>query len=187
MTYGSIHTILWGIGIAYWIIKAGGNKKTIRRVPPGPRLVALSLLVLAWYILLRSNREWTTRALLPQNDLTHMAGVALCAAGVAIAIWARYTLGRNWSGVPTVKENHELITSGPYRFVRHPIYTGILLATLASAFVATGRLGGLVFFLVLAVMLHFKSLIEEKFMVESFPQAYPEYRRRTKAIIPFVL
>lgn len=187
MHFGRIHAILWAIGIGYWIIKAAGNKKTVRRVPVGPRLIALGLIALSWCLLLNPTHGWTTRTILPGNDAVEWVAVALCATGVAFAIWARHTLGRNWSGVPTVKEDHELIVSGPYRFVRHPIYTGLLLAVFASAFVATGRLGGLLFFLILAVLLHFKAQIEEKFMLQTFPQSYPEYRRRTKAIIPFIL
>lgn len=187
MRYGAIHLVLWLIGIIYWVVKAPGNKKTVRRVPAGPRLVALSIIALSWYLLLTPREGWTAEVLLPQNSMVQLAGVLICAAGITIAIWARHTLGRNWSGVPTVKESHELITSGPYHFVRHPIYTGLLLAIFGTAFVAHGRLGGLLFFLILATMLHIKSRVEERFMLETFPQAYPEYRRRTKAIIPFVL
>src|SRR6185436_17634885 len=102
------------------------------------------------------------------------------------AIWARTVLGGNWSSSVTFKENHELIERGPYRLVRHPIYTGILTMTLGTAIVA-GRVAawlGLVFFFVL---LWLKSRKEEELLTKHFPEAYPAYKARTKALIPFLL
>jgi protein-S-isoprenylcysteine O-methyltransferase Ste14 len=114
-----------------------------------------------------------------------MAAV-LCIAGLAFCVWARVTLGRNWSGTITFKEGHELIERGPYRLVRHPIYTGLLAMFLATA-IAAGHLGGVV-----AVMLAFASFWvklkeEEKLMLQQFPDQYGSYQQRVKRIIPFVL
>ncbi|MBU6142132.1 isoprenylcysteine carboxylmethyltransferase family protein [Patescibacteria group bacterium] len=104
--------------------------------------------------------------------------------GVLFAIWARIHLGRNWSSVPTAKEGHELITSGPYRFVRHPIYTGILFAAFGAAL--TGSLFGIgIFILVCAIFLRRISK-EEHIMLGLFPNTYPGYQTRTKRLIPFV-
>jgi protein-S-isoprenylcysteine O-methyltransferase Ste14 len=102
------------------------------------------------------------------------------------AAWARVTLGRNWSATITVKQDHDLITSGPYRFVRHPIYTGLLLG-LAGIAVARGEWRG-----VLGVVLAFgafwrKLRIEERWMREQFGGAYDEYSRRVAALIPRIL
>lgn len=109
---------------------------------------------------------------------------ALAVVGVAFAIWARVYLGRNWSAVPSVKEGHELVTNGPYAYVRHPIYTGILLLTFGSA------LGGSVLGTVLLMLgcVAFLARIdkEENIMLELFPSEYPEYQAHTKRLVPFL-
>ena len=111
-------------------------------------------------------------------------GVAI--VGLAVALWARFTLGSNWSGQITFKQGHELVTSGPYAFVRHPIYTGFLLMLLASAIIAGKTMGfAVVAFMTLALWL--KAREEEKLMLKHFPEAYAEYKSRTKALVPFVL
>ena len=92
-------------------------------------------------------------------------------------------LGRNWSGTVTVKENHELIRSGPYAIVRHPIYTGLLLAVLGTAIVF-GEWRGLLAFCFLTIALLLKLQREERFMEESFPDTYPSYRAQVPALIP---
>ncbi len=100
-----------------------------------------------------------------------MAGI-LCIAGLVFCVWARVTLGRNWSGTITLKEGHELIERGPYRFVRHPIYTGMLAMFLASA-IALGHLGGFAAVLLAFVSFWIKLGEEEKLMLRQFPDQYP--------------
>jgi protein-S-isoprenylcysteine O-methyltransferase Ste14 len=121
--------------------------------------------------------------ILPYSREVGLAAVALNWAGVIFAIWARIYLGRNWSATVTVKEGHELMRSGPYAIVRHPIYFGMLLGSLGVA-METGRwpapLGlGLVF-----VGLWLKSRVEERAMQRQFGKPYEEYRRITPALIP---
>jgi protein-S-isoprenylcysteine O-methyltransferase Ste14 len=113
-------------------------------------------------------------------------GVVLCMLGVAFAIWARNVLGENWSGAPQIKEGHELIQAGPYRLVRHPIYTGILLAMFGTGF-GFGRIQSLVLFLFCFAALWLKLKVEESLMSQQFPEAYPAYRKKTKALIPYLL
>jgi protein-S-isoprenylcysteine O-methyltransferase len=107
-------------------------------------------------------------------------------AGLGFSLWARFALGRNWSGTVTIKRDHELVRSGPYAIVRHPIYSGILLALLATA-IARGHLGAFVGLAVAALTLRLKALSEESFMVEQFGAQYSAYQREVKALIPFVL
>jgi protein-S-isoprenylcysteine O-methyltransferase Ste14 len=126
-----------------------------------------------------------TLHLLPQNDITGISGCIICAAGVLFAIWARYTLGSNWSGTVTVKANHELIQSGPYSLVRHPIYTGALFAFLGNAIVI-GEVKGLLALLICFCAFRYKLVMEEQFMSELFPAQYPDYRKRVKMLVPFV-
>ena len=110
----------------------------------------------------------------------------LCAIGLAFAIWARVTLGSNWSGVVTLKEGHELVERGPYRFVRHPIYTGILTMFFATA-LAQGHLSGFAGTLLMFASFWIKLRDEEKLMLRQFDERYTEYQQRVKRIIPFVL
>jgi protein-S-isoprenylcysteine O-methyltransferase Ste14 len=102
------------------------------------------------------------------------------------AIWARLILGRNWSGVITLKERHELIERGPYRVVRHPIYTGIL-AMIAGTAIALGYFGGFVGSLLVFVSFWVKLKREEDLMLKHFPAEYAAYQRRVKRIIPFLV
>jgi protein-S-isoprenylcysteine O-methyltransferase Ste14 len=95
-------------------------------------------------------------------------------------------LATNWSGMVTLKENHELVQSGPYRFVRHPIYSGILLGIFGTLLALNPFVGGVVVVGIALVSLRFKSLLEEKIMLSTFPEQYPEYMRRVRALIPHV-
>jgi len=112
-------------------------------------------------------------------------GDILCAAGVAFAIWARVHLGRNWGMPMTLREGHELVTSGPYALVRHPIYTGFLLAMLGSAFAVDPY--WIIIFVLAGIYFICSARTEEKAMVKQFPGEYPAYMKRTKMLIPFVL
>jgi protein-S-isoprenylcysteine O-methyltransferase Ste14 len=112
-------------------------------------------------------------------------GAAVFACGIAIAIWARVHLGRNWGMPMTEKAEPELVTSGPYRFVRHPIYSGLLVGVLGTA-IATNAIG-LIIVVVLGAYLYYAASVEEKNLAAAFPTTYPAYKARTKMLIPFVL
>jgi protein-S-isoprenylcysteine O-methyltransferase Ste14 len=119
------------------------------------------------------------------STLTGVIGVVLCALGIAFAIWARLHLGRNWGMPMSRKESPELVTTGPYALVRHPIYTGIVLAMLGSAlaqslfWLAPLALGGAYF--------TYSARSEERLMTEQFQDQYPPYKKRTKMFVPFIL
>jgi protein-S-isoprenylcysteine O-methyltransferase Ste14 len=123
---------------------------------------------------------------LPFSAWSFWSGAAITAVGLLFSVWARRHLGKNWSQAVTVKQNHELITSGPYALVRHPIYTGLLLGFLGSA-VARGEWRGL-----LAVALVFGALwnklkLEEKVMRAQFGGPYETYSRRVAALVPYIV
>jgi protein-S-isoprenylcysteine O-methyltransferase Ste14 len=105
-------------------------------------------------------------------------------AGLALAIWARIYLGRNWGMPMTQKEDPELVTSGPYSYIRHPIYTGILLAIVGS--VIAGGDFWLVFLVITAPYFIYSAVMEERLMMKQFPKVYPSYKSKTKMLIPFV-
>jgi protein-S-isoprenylcysteine O-methyltransferase Ste14 len=111
-------------------------------------------------------------------------GLALWAAGLALAVWARLYIGRNWGMPMTRRENPDLVTTGPYRYIRHPIYTGILAALIGTALATT--LYGLIAVAVLAGFFTFSAVREERFLTGEFPDSYPAYKASTKMLIPFV-
>jgi protein-S-isoprenylcysteine O-methyltransferase Ste14 len=112
-------------------------------------------------------------------------GALLFACGIALAVWARLHLGRNWGMPMTQRAEPELVTTGPYRFIRHPIYSGLLTAMLGTALVDS--LLGLIVVAVLVAYFYYCGTVEERNLAAAFPQAYPEYRSRTKMLIPFLL
>src|SRR5262249_61858300 len=104
-----------------------------------------------------------------------------------IAAWAGWVLGRNWSSNVVFKERHELIEGGPYHFVRHPIYSGVLLMLFGTMLV-WGRLVGVVAFIVVIAGLSVKATLEERLLIRHFPESYARYRQRVRAaVIPFVI
>jgi protein-S-isoprenylcysteine O-methyltransferase Ste14 len=121
-----------------------------------------------------------------RTDLMEATGLVLCVLGLFTTIWARWTLAGNWSSDVTFKQNHELIKTGPYRFVRHPIYTGLLLLCLGTAI----EIGKVRFWLALplwSVGFWIKLKQEEKLMLQHFPHDYPAYRKQVNALVPFVI
>jgi protein-S-isoprenylcysteine O-methyltransferase Ste14 len=114
-----------------------------------------------------------------------VAGTMLFAGGLAVAVWARVNMGRNWGMPMTLKDEPELVTSGPYRLVRHPIYSGILLATLGTALAV--NLDWLILLAVLGAYFLYSAKVEEQLMTDQFPAVYPAYRNDTKMLVPFLL
>ena len=124
--------------------------------------------------------------LLPHPIVCYVVGTVLLALGMAFSIWARMELGRNWSNVVTVKVGHELIQSGPYRWVRHPIYTGILTAIIGTG-LAQDYLFDLLVPLTMFSSFWIKLKREEDWMRTQFGGQYDAYMTRTKRLVPFVL
>ena len=175
---------LWILFALYWLVSAFKLKKTKRRESWGQRLLYMLPLMAAFCLFQAwAHYEWLGARFVPASDAVGWNGVVLTAAGVAIAIWARWHLGTNWSGVVTLKEGHELIRSGPYRNIRHPIYTGILLALLGTA-VAEGEVRGLLAVAVAWLSFYTKARREESFLTQEFGDRFAEHRRHTGMFLP---
>ena len=177
---------LWLGWLLYWIVSARDVKPTRWREPAVssvrhrvPLLLGTVLLV-APRLLPHVLRE----RVLPGGIFFPVLGALLVTAGLILAIYARRHLGRNWSANVTVKENHVLIRTGPYRYVRHPIYTGILLGFLGTA-VAVGEWRGVLAVALALAAFVWKSRVEEDRMRAIFPD-YEQYRKGTAALIPLV-
>ena len=177
----------WAIFAAYWAATAASTKRTAQRQSWESRCWYLLLLVVAFALLLGAvPLDPLTRRIVPPSPAVEIIAAALCAGGLILAIWARHAIGSNWSGIVTLKRDHELVTRGPYRHVRHPIYSAILLMFLATA-LAAGRLGGFVGFVLCFASFWIKLRQEEALMMRHFPDEYPVYRARVKALVPFVI
>ncbi len=177
----------WVVAGIVWLVMAFTAKPTVKRQPPGLRLAQIALVACAFFLLFGQPRGFGPLAarFLPLSATGAYLGFALTLAGIVIAIWARFFLGSNWSGTPTIKHGHELIRSGPYSLVRHPIYSGLLLAVLGTA-IFMGEIRGLIALALAIAGFKWKSKTEESFMQEQFGVQYLEYKRHVKALIPFV-
>jgi len=175
---------LWLLFGLYWIVSAFKLKKTKRRESWSQRFRYVLPLLVAFYLLRPEAHYGLLGArFVPASDAAAWVGVALTGAGVAIAIWARWHLGANWSGVVTLKEGHELIRSGPYRTIRHPIYTGILVALLGTA-VAAGEVRGLLAVAIAWLSFYTKARREESFLTQEFGDCFAEHTKRTGMFLP---
>lgn len=188
--------VVGGLWIAFalcWLILAQFNKKTSRQSPWLSGWWARLAIVLG-VLIFRSfhHGAFAVRIAPLARPLPLHAGIAgqwvgvgLCVAGFGFAFWARGHLGRNWGMPMSLRQGHELVTSGPYAYVRHPIYTGLMLAMIGSA-LTLGVISLAIFALCFAYFV-FSARTEERMMLAQFPDAYPPYRRRTRMLIPYVL
>lgn len=170
-----------------WVTWAFFAKQTQQREQVSTRLFYSIFVVVGFFLLFTGDRPWQSHALLqrviPPSAGLAWTGAGLTAAGLLFSVWARLHLGRNWSGVVTVKVGHELIRTGPYRFVRHPIYSGLLLGMLGTA-LSRRDISGFLGTVIVWVGFTLKSRVEEGFMTQTFGAAYDDYRRQTGAILP---
>ena len=172
---------VWAIFWVYWLISAVNVKEGSSR---SWRARPVFLLIFAVAVL-------PTRGIRGGNDLAvhspglEAIGVILFLGGLGLAVWARVHLGRNWGMPMTQKADPELVTSGPYHWVRNPIYTGILLGLLGTALAV--NLYYLLALVVATVYFVYSATVEERRLAATFPDTYPAYRAHTKMLIPFVL
>jgi protein-S-isoprenylcysteine O-methyltransferase Ste14 len=177
----------WTAWAVYWWLSARDVKRTERREPLGSRLLHLGPMVLAALLLASPGYgvPGLSARVVPWAPWAYWLGFAVTCAGLAFAVWARRHIGRNWSAIVTLKQDHELVTTGPYALVRHPIYTGLLLGFLGWA-IAVDRWRGVLAVAIVFVALLRKYRLEERWMHERFGATYDAYRARVKALVPFL-
>jgi protein-S-isoprenylcysteine O-methyltransferase Ste14 len=182
--YRALIPTIWAIWCVYWFIAARGAKATVR-VESAASLAshAVPLAFAGWLITTNRPLGILGETILPPGPWTYIGGVAVLIAGLAFSVWARRWLGRNWSGVVTLKQDHELIRGGPYRHVRHPIYSGILLA-FAGCALARDEWRGVLALAIGWFALWCKLKLEERWLIEQFGAAYLRYRAEVPALIP---
>ena len=176
-----VFAVGWGGFWLYWLVAAFSMKKG--RVPWSRELRIRAVLVVVVIVLVRLG-DFRGQGVSNTDPWRAGVGLALFAFGLSFAIWARAHLGRNWGTPMTQKNEPELVTSGPYRLVRHPIYSGILVAGVGTA----GALSWLwlTVFALAGVYLLYGATVEERHLTEQFPDSYPAYKRSTKMLLPFL-
>ncbi len=171
--------LAWIVFWIYWLMSATSSKESVRS---GWRTRLTGVSAVGVFLIAGVLRGG---GLAVHSVILGAIGAVLFVCGIALAVWARLHLGRNWGMPMTQRAEPELVTSGPYRFVRHPIYTGLLTAMLGTALV--NNLLGLIVVAVLVAYFYYSGTVEERNLSATFPTAYPEYRSRTKMLIPFLL
>jgi len=193
-------TVAWVLWVLVWIVLALRAKPTLRREGLRSGLafrlpVALSILLLMFakrtrlgMALLASGPpgSWLFLRFIQFYPGVVWVGAPLTWLGIALSCWARFQLAGNWSASVALKQDHELIQGGPYRLVRHPIYTGALLAVAGTA-CAIGQYRGLLALALTFGAVWYRTRLEEQLMAETFGDAYRRYQSRVRRLIPYIL
>jgi protein-S-isoprenylcysteine O-methyltransferase Ste14 len=177
--------VLWLAWAAGWLASSQWSSDVKRRQTSTERRLHLAEMALAVALFLFPGLGygWLGRRVLPRTEALFVIGAALLVLGLGFTVWARLTLGRNWSGHVTLKAGHRLIRSGPYALVRHPIYTGLLLAMLGST-IATDEWRAVLALVIATSALVRKLRIEESWLAGEFGNEYEVYRKEVKALVP---
>lgn len=188
---GAAIALCWIVFAVVWLVTSLFAKRNVKRGKWWQTWWNYSwwriVIIVILYLLLRN--EIATRIAgiggYQSNFALGIIGVVLTVIGVAFAFWARFSIGTNWGMPMTLKENRELVTRGPYHFVRHPIYTGVMLALVGTAVAIS--LWWLTIIVIYFAFFLYSARTEERMLTQEFPEAYPAYKKRTKMLIPFVL
>jgi len=181
---GSLIGWLWLAFLLYWYAMALMAKRAKQKENYASRLFRILVLLVAFQFLFGDlDLGPLDRRFLPASFPVAVAGAVLTVLGMALAIWARQYLGGNWSGIVTLKKDHELIRTGPYARIRHPIYTGFQLALTGTALVI-GQWRAIVALAIVLAAHFFKARKEEEWLAREFGPAFDEHRSRTGMFLP---
>lgn len=176
-------SLLWILLMLVWLVLWFGMKRAKKLETPWERLQHAVPVTLAFWLLFGNQWKMLDTRLFPETQVSLWVGVLVTALGVWISIWARVSLGANWSGMVTLKKDHELIRKGLYRWIRHPIYTGILVAFVGTELVR-GHGRGVLGFVILWLSFYFKARREENFLRQEFGEGFEEHARHTGMFLP---
>jgi len=185
MLAGILILACWVLLGLYWNISARSSKPTAERQRFAARLARMPV----WLGFVLFIAAWVHpfgMVAIRRTVFSDSVAVAICALGFFVAIWSRQALGAEWSRDVELKQGHKLVQRGPYRFMRHPIYTGHLLMGLGTA-IASGLLVAFAGLALFACGFWIKLNQEERLLLRGFPEEYPAYKARVKALIPYVL
>ncbi|MGB7280893.1 MAG: isoprenylcysteine carboxylmethyltransferase family protein [Candidatus Acidiferrum sp.] len=177
--------LLWAVFVLYWLISAFKRKRTKKRESILQRLLYMLPPIAAYFLVASSEFRfgWLAVRFVPEGSAIRWLGVAITAAGIGFALWARWHLGSNWSGLVTLKEGHELIRTGPYRFIRHPIYTGVLIGVFGTL-LEDGEMRSLIALAMVWLSFDVKARREESFLAQEFGPGFAEHQSHTGMFLP---
>jgi len=179
------NTLMWDVWVVSWIVAVVWSRPTAARPARLDQLIHWLPTLVGLFLLAFGSIATNFRPLWLLPEAVHWALVGACAAGLLFTWWARIALGSLWSGSVGRKADHTVIQSGPYRFVRHPIYTGLILAAFAQA-LEIGQGANLLGAVLMTFGFWLKARLEERFLSQELgPEAYADYRRRTPMLVPF--
>ncbi len=184
---GHIIIACWCTFVIVWLIAAARTKRIAERQSVESALAHRIPVGIGWWLMLAP--RWPGpmgHQVIPRTAFSEIVGTVICVLGLIFTLWARQTLAGNWSSDVTFKQDHELIRTGPYRIVRHPIYTGLLAMFLGTG-IYIGQVRGGVSLLLVTIGFWIKLSQEERLMLRHFPDAYPAYQREVKALVPFII
>jgi protein-S-isoprenylcysteine O-methyltransferase Ste14 len=172
----------WAVFWIFWIaasvgVKAGRNRWT--------RFAGVRVAIILLALLLLRLRVFKRHDVVTHDPWLQVIGLAIFVLGLALAVWARVYLGRNWGMPMSEKADPELVTTGPYSAVRHPIYSGIILAMIGTTIAVS--LYWLIAVVVLGAYFFYSAAMEERYMAKRFPDTYPHYKQSTKMLIPLIV
>jgi len=176
---------IWFAWCVLWLLMAAWSKPSKRREFPWQRLEHVIPMVIGFLFLYNHNFAWKFLGdrVVRQNDAVTIVGLLLTAGGLVFAVWARIALGANWSGTVTIKSGHNLIRRGPYKWIRHPIYTGILISFLGTVLLL-GEVRAFCGFALVLLALYRKAKREERFLSEEFGEGFIEHAKHTGMFLP---
>jgi protein-S-isoprenylcysteine O-methyltransferase Ste14 len=175
--------LLWTLLMLVWLVLWFGMKRAKKQETRWERLQHVVPVLLAFWLLFGKQSKVLDTRLLPGTPVSLWVGVLVTALGVGISIWARVSLGANWSGTVTLKKDHELIRKGLYRWIRHPIYTGLLAGFVGTELIE-GHAPGLLGFALLWLSFYIKARREENFLRQEFGEGFEEHARQTGMFLP---
>ena len=172
----------WAVFWIYWIAASVGVKAGRTR---WARFAYVRVAIILVALLLLRLRVLKGHRAVTHDPWLQGIGLAIFVLGLALAVWARIYIGRNWGMPMSEKADPELVTTGPYSTIRHPIYSGIILAMVGTAVAVS--LYWLIAVALLGAYFLYSAVMEERYMAEVFPDSYPRYKQSTKMLIPFIL
>lgn len=176
---------IWLAWCVLWLLMAAWSKPSKRRELPWQRLEHVIPMVIGFFLIYHHSfaRGFLGYRIVPQNEAVAVIGLLLALTGLLFAVWARIALGANWSGTVTIKADHSLIRRGPYKWIRHPIYTGILLSFVGTVLLH-GEIRAFVGFALILFALYRKAKREERFLSEEFGESFAEHSKHTGMFLP---
>jgi len=180
-----ISSKIWFVWAIVWLLMAAWSKPSKRREFPWQRLEHVIPLMIGFLLIYNHRFAWNFLAdrIVPQNSIVAITGLLLTAGGLVFAVWARIVLGANWSGTVTIKSGHNLIRRGPYRWIRHPIYTGLLIS-LVGTLTLQGEVRAFLGFAFALFALYRKAKREEQFLSDEFGEGFAEHTKQTGMFLP---